>query len=296
MIKKLIAIDLRTYRAQLKWAIPIYLLLQISALVLKGLNIPSLGGFAHVIAIIATVLLIPIALLLGLVNYYRSLYTNQAYLTHTLPVTPGQRYLGKLFSGFILYVSATIATLIGVILAVLAWGLADGSGFQAVATMFKLIGSWPDLIAITPLVGWSFAVIIWLLIYLNSYAVYSFCISLGMGRRLSRYGIGGPFLVYLIYYIANQVIGLAAFVFIPLSLRISYVSGAIQSKIVTVMPIRQLWRVGFTDQMNNMGFEEGIDYLGGHIDFGLGIFVLMIAFIIFSYFFTKRQLGRVNLR
>ena len=44
-----------------------------------------------------------------------------------------------------------------------------------------------------------------------------------------------------------------------------------------------------------MSFEEGIEYLG-HVDFGLGIFIFMFAFMIFSYFFTKRQLGRVNLR
>jgi hypothetical protein len=296
MIKKLIALDLRTYRAWLKWALPIYLLLQISALAFKGLNIPALGGIAHVIAIIATALLIPIALLMGLTNYYRSFYTNQGYLTHTLPVTPGQRYHAKLFSGFILYAAATILTLAGAIVAVLAAGLAAGTGFQAVSDGFRMIGSWPYILGLSPVTGWLLAAIVWVLIYLDSFAVYSFCISLGMGRRLARYGIGGPFLVYLIYYIVDQIGGLVSFLFIPLSYRFSFINGVIESKIVTVMPFRQLREIGLTDNItDNMSFEEGIEYLG-HVDFGLGIFIFMFAFMIFSYFFTKRQLGRVNLR
>ncbi len=293
MIKKLITLDLRTYLAQLKWVMPIYLLLQISALAFKGFNIPTLGGFAHVIAIIATVLLIPGALLLGLVNYYRSLYTNQGYLTHTLPVTPGQRYHAKLISAFILYIAATIVTMAGAAIAALASGLSSGSGSQAISNLFKVIGSWPDLIGLTPAVGWTLAGLIWLLLFVNSFAVYSFCISLGMSRRLSRYGIGGPFLAYLFYYIANQIIGLVAFLFIPLSLRFSISNGTIRSEFVAVMPFRQLWGLSLTQ---SMGLEESINYYGGHFDLGLGSFIIMFAFIIFSYFFTKRCVSRVNLR
>ncbi len=178
----------------------------------------------------------------------------------------------------------------------MAAGLAAGTGFQAVSDGFRMIGSWPYILGLSPVTGWLLAAIVWVLIYLDSFAVYSFCISLGMGRRLARYGIGGPFLVYLIYYIVDQIGGLVSFLFIPLSYRFSFINGVIESKIVTVMPFRQLREIGLTDNItDNMSFEEGIEYLG-HVDFGLGIFIFMFAFMIFSYFFTKRQLGRVNLR
>jgi len=45
-----------------------------------------------------------------------------------------------------------------------------------------------------------------------------------------------------------------------------------------------------------MTFDELMTLGGGHVDFGLGSIIISLAFIVFSYFFTKRQLAKVNLR
>lgn len=60
------------------------------------------------------------------------------------------------------------------------------------------------------------------------------------------------------------------------------------------MPIHNLLEIGITGW--NLPMEEMIERGGGHFDFGLGVFVFTLAFIVFSYFYTKRQVGKVNLR
>ncbi|HHV43028.1 MAG TPA: hypothetical protein GXX72_09390 [Clostridiaceae bacterium] len=308
MLGKLIKLDLRTYRAQLKWVLPIYGLLLLSSLIVKGLGIPYLGEIAHAFSIIGTVLVIPAALILGLIHYYRHFYTNQGYLTHTLPVTASQRYHSKFVSGFILYLLATVITFFGVNIAVLAKSLGSGQGFSALGDMYTTMFAWHDKVGFNPIWIWLLLLVFWFFIYLYFFAIYSFSISVGMGRRLARFGVGGPILVYIVLYIFYQITALLAFLFLPLSLRlqidmtaitenITTYSDVVKLSLVNSMPIKRFVELGM------MGSKFGDDVPpeivfgnGGYIDIGLGIFLVMLAVIIFSYFFTKYRLSRVDLR
>ncbi len=294
MLSKLISVDIRAYRVQLKWMVPIYGLLLLSAFGLRGFNIPVVGGFAYALALIATFLFVPTALVFALVHYYRHLYGNQGYLTHTLPVSPSQRYQAKLISGFALYVIATLSTLFGLFILMLARGLSQGIGFGRISGFFNDLRKFLAFFEINQMVAIVLALVMWLFIYLSFFAIYSLCITVGTGRRFARFGAGGPFIVYLLTYLVNQIVGVASFLFIPLSLRVAVDSAGVHYRIVNELAFRQFLEEGFKGQ--NMSFKEMIQLGGGHVDIGLGSVLIGIAFIIFSYFFTKRQMAKVNLK
>lgn len=308
MLSKLIKLDLRDYLAKLKWALPIYGLLLLSALLTKGLSIPYLGGFTHGIAIVATIMLLPATLLLGLVHYYRHFYTDQGYLTHTLPATADQRYYGKLLGAFLLYLFTTVVAIFGALILVLAKSLSEHTSFTGFRAIIRAIASWPYQIGLNPVLCWLLLFALWLFIFIYFFALYSFCISTGMSRRLSRFSFGGPIIVYIIVYIIQQVIGLLAFLFFPLSLRLSVSLDAISSasivagdvvraRIVTAMPIRRFLDLGLMGE--NFGKDlpaEAIFANDGYIDIGLGILLVMFALIIISFILTRRRLARIDLR
>lgn len=294
MLGKLMSLDLKSYRAQLKLVTPIYFLLIASAFVLKFLRIPLLGDFAHGLGFLATLLLIPAALAMGLIHYYRHFYTNQGYLTHTLPVTPQARYHAKLYSGFILFAVATVYALIGGFVLLLANGVADPIGSLYVRETLYDIANWPKVFSLHPVVGWLLLFLTWLLIYLYAYAAYSVSISVGMGKRLSRFALGGPVLAYIGYYVVNQVVGLAAFLFVPLSLRISLVSNQLVFRFVTTMPYEQLKTLSVFEDSHTV--EDAITQVGGYFDFGFGLVIFLLLMMVASYFITNYQLKRINLR
>ncbi|MDI9460806.1 MAG: hypothetical protein ACOX3P_00470 [Saccharofermentanales bacterium] len=308
MLCKLIKLDLRDYRSKLKWALPIYGLLLLSALLTKGLSIPYLGGFAYGIAAIATIILLPAALLLSLIHYYRHLYTNQGYLTHTLPVTSDQRYYGKLLGAFLLYFLATVIALFGALIIVLAKTLSERTGFAGFSNIIKSVVSWPQQIGLNSVLGWLLLFVLWLFIFIYFFATYSFCISTGMSRRLSRFSFGGPIIVYIILYIIQQIVGLLAFLFFPLSLRLSVSLDAISSgsivagdvlktRIVTAMPVRRFLDLGMMGDNFGQDLPAEIIFANdGYIDIGLGILLVMFVFIIISFILTRRRLARIDLR
>ncbi len=294
MLRKLIALDMRAFARQLQWIAPIYGLLLLSALLLRGFNLPVVGVVAYVLALIGTALLIPAVLVLGIVRYYRHLYSHQGYLTHTLPVTASQRYHGKLISGSIMYAAATLMALAGVAVLMMTKGIARGDVFGKILVFFRGVESILAYLNISSFAAALFLLGVWLVIFLSTFALYSLCITAGMGRLFSRMGMGGPFIVYLLVTLINQVAGVVSFLLIPLSLRIAVAGDGIRLKIVVGFALRQLLEMGFKNQQ--MTFDELMTLGGGYVDFGLGSIVIGLAFIVFSYFFTKRQLAKVNLR
>jgi len=294
MLGKLIKLDFRMVRSQLKWVIPIFMLLLTSAFIFKSFNIPVLGTLMYVLGIIATSALVPVVLVLVLAHYYRHFYTNQGYLTHTLPVTSSHRYHAKMISGFLLYVFSSLVAVFGFFIILLTEGISKGNTMYAINEFFRIMGIWPAYIGLSTFAGVLLIVGIWLLVYLNFFTTMSLAVTAGMGRRFNRFGVGGPFLVYIILYVVNQVLGFLGLFFIPLSLRISPRDTFLEMRVVTEMPIHNFLEIGITGQ--NIPLEEMIERGGGHFDLGLGVFIFSFAFVVFSYFYTKRQVGKVNLR
>lgn len=294
MTRKLILLDLKNYQEKLKWLIPIYLLIQLFALLFRLFRISILAGAAYWLAIAATVILLPLSLVIVILRYYKNFYSDEAYLTHTLPVTARQKYHAKLMSGFLLYLLATVLTAAGVLLAALSAGIADGRGIKAIRDTFAAISHWSSFLGFSSLFFSILLIVIWLFLYFWSFFVFSFCISLGMSRKLARFGLGAPLLVFIAYYFLNQIAKLIAFLFIPLSYRISYLDSVFSGEIKFVMPFYRLLEIARQGSGTNwLVALEGAD---GYFDFGLGLFILFFLFMLFSYFFTQKLLQRIDLR
>lgn len=82
------------------------------------------------------------------VRFYKNVFTDQGYLTNTLPVTPAQIILSKGFTG-ILWIGLDILVLAGAVL-IIGMNGADLSAFGAfLVRAFCNIGEWPLFVYIT---------------------------------------------------------------------------------------------------------------------------------------------------
>ena len=143
----------------------------------------------YVLAIIATLVLVPVVLVLFLSHYYRHFYTNQGYLTHTLPVTASQRYHSKLISGFLLYVLSSLVAFIGFFCILLAGGLSKGKAMLEINEFLQFMKAWPAFVGVSVFAGVLLIIGIWLLMYVSFFTTMSFSVTVGMGRRFSRFGV-----------------------------------------------------------------------------------------------------------
>jgi hypothetical protein len=125
MVKKLIKYDFASY---LRLLLPVQLIL----LGIAGLNrlvqifeqadssvYRTVFTSSIVLYVIAVIVCLLLTLIVAIVRFYQGMYTNEGYLSHTLPVTPTQHIVSKLIVSLIfllgtllsIFVSACVATL-----------------------------------------------------------------------------------------------------------------------------------------------------------------------------------------
>lgn len=177
------------------------------AIWLAGMVLATVGilpPLAIAACAIACVLLVPATSIYLVVDYWRSAYGRQGYLTHTLPVRGGTQYWQRL--GYAVLV-LTLALLLAVLLAggaILLFTAADwGTWSNLVATLreaFTGLGR-AEVLMILGVV---------LLVVLGTWAgqvqLY-FAASFGSERLLGRFGVGGPVLAYVGLYLLLQLLG-----------------------------------------------------------------------------------------
>lgn len=159
------------------------------------------NGSSIIMLCIAAVVCLVLALVFGITRFYRNLFTNEGYLSFTLPVTPAQHILVKL-------VVSTVTTLVTVLVIVLSGAIATAGDMfaeivKAIAYMaqqyFRLTGG----------VNGAFYIVEALLVLIAGvaceYLLFYGCIALGQTAKKNRVlmSVG----VYLIYYVICQVLG-----------------------------------------------------------------------------------------
>lgn len=114
--------------------------------------------------------------------------------------------------------------------------------------------------------------VIFILIYsgLSGVIIILFSITIGSEARFKRLGIGGPVLVYFIYYFTSQILTLISMLLIPLSVKIPTDGSELSFEVI-----------------NKSMLSEFIQYSRGEIDsvqiLGIGfIFVMLILLSIMS--------------
>lgn len=139
------------------------------------------------------------------VDFWRSSFGRQGYLTQALPLRGSTIFLGKLMYGVLAY---TVAVIVAVALAILLWaGVGDaGAGLAAM---------WDALVLVMP--GWAWVVFpIALLLTIVTYVAQAYAAaSIGSESRFRSMGAGGPIAVWVLLYMASQVVMLVTMVAIP---------------------------------------------------------------------------------
>ncbi|GAA4906496.1 hypothetical protein GCM10025789_27360 [Tessaracoccus lubricantis] len=149
------------------------------------------------------------------IDFYRSSYTKTGYLTRALPVKGSTIYWVKLLYAYVLSLVALVVSLgLGYVAAIgftVVGGGTVGDLNQGVSDTLAMIGD--------VLPGWAVAaclvlVLLWPFVWLAS---YYFAAAIGSEAWSSKMGVGGPILVWFLFYTASQVAGLLG-AFIPLYL------------------------------------------------------------------------------
>ncbi|MDD3340386.1 MAG: hypothetical protein PHS82_16220 [Lachnospiraceae bacterium] len=149
-------------------------------------------------------------------RFYKSMYTDEGYLTHTLPVKPWQ----LLVSNTLVYLIVCILDVIILLGSLFMWALPNlqfklnvngisyvmdsfGKGLQTIAEFFDI--SVPALIVI--------AIVLVLISLL--YFIGSFYFSLSVGSLFAPHKVVASVITYIVLYIITQIVSLVALVVSP---------------------------------------------------------------------------------
>ena len=151
----------------------------------------------YVLALLALALVTYIYLA---VRYYKTMYADRGYLSHTLPVTPLALVNSKLLVGAFWTFVNLMLTMISVFC--LIFSAAD---IDFGSTSWSTVSEQINLVT-----GYSLSTIVWfLLLYLvvcsfSGLITSYFCI--GTGQLFSKHKVAAAVVTYVIYYFVNQII------------------------------------------------------------------------------------------
>lgn len=178
-----------------------------------AMGVPFLSTLFVWLSALLIALLVPGTLALLAWNYWQSMYGRRGYFTFSIPVSGRALYAVKV-------TYAALAASLALVLAGLSVPALIAVGAvgarTSVGDVFFLIGQ-----AIpAQLPGWVIPVVI-LLVFVQTYVlviVGAAIMSIGAQGRYNSMGFGAPLIGAVIFYVANQAIGLIAAMVIPLGI------------------------------------------------------------------------------
>lgn len=182
-----------------------------------ALRLPVVSDLAMILPVLA-ILALPISqFVLVVVSYYRSLYGPRGYLTHTLPIPAGVLYAGKLVAAMAELLFSAVLMLAAILLTSAALDVAARNApFTGIRTVLGTVGAIPGvgrwIMGLGLMVLLSFIV--------NIISIF-FAISTGSEARWQGLGIGGPVLIYVLLYVATQLLTLGLMLVVPLGLQLN---------------------------------------------------------------------------
>lgn len=170
----------------------------IEALMIAAIMFYYLAVFAGVIAVFVYIA----------VRYYRNLYTDEGYLTHTLPVTPRDIILSKMFVGAIWsFITGLVVVLsVFIILAAAFKGYGAGSGIPE-----TFLSAWKEVVPqIEAEIGMSiFTLILFVLanmIISTFFSILMMYSSISLGQLFTKHKVAGAIIWYIAEYIIIQTV------------------------------------------------------------------------------------------
>ncbi len=206
MLGKLLKYELK---ATARWFLPLYIALIVLTLLNKLTMVIDLPDFIvfnilEVLLILFYVLLIIFTslatMILLVVRFYKNLFTDEGYLTHTLPTKPSTQLNCKILSGCIWTVSSFFMQIISLLILFAGEGL-----FAEVADLFSEMGDFLKAAglfdnAIVTLIIFAITLLISLF-----YSLLMMYCSVSVGSLFSQHKIIGAIVVYFIINFVVQL-------------------------------------------------------------------------------------------
>ncbi len=152
-----------------------------------------------VIAIIASIFL---ALIFGVVRYYKNLFTCEGYLSFTLPVTTAQHIWVKAVVAVMFMAIAMITSVVALAITFLGKDLADI--LRAIAYIWDMVAK-RDVKMVHIVFYMIEGVILLIASTFMTYFLYYSCITIGQMAKKNR--VMAAVGVYFAYYIITQILG-----------------------------------------------------------------------------------------
>ncbi len=204
------------------------LLSVIAGLCLRDIMIPDPGPTHYgpmtimsVLGLVLTILFIVAYAIISyfyiIYRYYQSFFTDEAYLTFTLPVKRSTLYNSKLLSAFIWNTASGAVLLLGIsIILLIAPENVDGTGVMLFGAVKSFIDTVKLFFAVSD--GWLIAYTVVMLIVSALYGIFSTlliyaCVTFGCIIASKRKLLS----TFLVYYVVNMIISFIGYIFTALT-------------------------------------------------------------------------------
>jgi len=220
MFGKLVKHEFRATARIIPFVYLVTIFLALVHVITTQFNLGTVSKISLVLMIIMSVVQVAVTFVLLIWRYYKNNYSNEAYLTHTLPVHPSLLLWSKFLVAFIWSV---ISILVGVAVAItiaLTDLVTSSDKLGAVSEGYRVFLMETGL---TNHQAVFWLIIIGLVIVMVSLALAEmyFAITVGSLSKMHSLGIGGPILIYFAEYIALQIVNVIVVLFVPLGVQLS---------------------------------------------------------------------------
>lgn len=176
-----------------------------------------ISGVATMVLLAIAVIAVVVTFVCVIVDFQRTLFGNQGYLSHTLPVTIGQLVISKMvvsFAWMLLSYAVGIAILLGV------YGYASAMigddvrvAFQLLTIFFEGIPSGATIKIVVALA----LVVVFIRIVLLIAQLY-FAITLSNTRAMTKFGAFAAIIIFFVIFLVMTIASTALANYIPLSI------------------------------------------------------------------------------
>lgn len=220
MVKKLIKHEFIYYIRTFIIILPVMLFSGITTRIIQFFEsdtIPYTVGFTSSLTILyfSSIICIFMSVLLGIIRFYKNMYSSEGYLTFTLPVSYPSHIIAKLIA----FLSCQVVSLL---ILLISWLIA----FSGISSVWDVINNIINTIFSNGSVGHIVLMILELVIFMfvgiiSNGLLYYACISVGQLAKKNRILLA--IVAYYVYYVALQVlISILMVVLISISETVSF--------------------------------------------------------------------------
>lgn len=278
MFGKLIKHEFRATRRLVPFIWLALLVMAILNLISGQIGVKWLSFTSMVFLVLLAIGQVIVTYVVIITRYYRSLYTDEGYLTHTLPAEAGSLLGSKVLTSFIWIILSIFASIMVFLVIMIYFAKANDSSILDIFNEIKAFIGFDNSDLVKAVVLGIVFICYSILMQLSQ---MFFAISFGSMARFQKLSIAGPIICYLILNFVLEIVIMAAMIFVPFGLEVQVDS-------ISQMPIQGSMRFvakGMFHMIRNPETQNIVFGLGGII---LSL-IAMAALYWGSYIIIKKK-------